>query len=122
MESLLSTLLSYLFYVVGSVLGIIGIWAVKQYLIPFLKEKLGLDAYTALTTKIKDLMASAESNPDFIGSGHGSDKKEWVIAQLKALGVNFNEDYVRNLINGFTNELTAQGVINQKKDEITTTE
>lgn len=115
METLFSTLLPFVFYVIGSVLGIIGIWAVKGYLVPWLQQKLGVDKYTELTEKIKDLMSAAEANPDFSGSGTGTDKKEWVIAQLKALGLNFDENYVRNLINGFTNQLTAQGIINTKK-------
>lgn len=115
MESFLSALLPVIFYCIGSILGVVLIWASKKYAIPWLKQKIGVDAYNDLTKKIKDLMASAENNPDFAGVKTGEQKREWVIAQLKALGLKFDENHVRNLINGFTNQLTAQGVINTKK-------
>lgn len=115
MENLLSVLLPYLFYVIGSVLGIVFLWYSKQYIMPWLKQKLDVDTYLSLVEKIKDLMASAENQPDFSESGKGAEKADWVITQLKALGVQFNEEYVRNLIVGFTSQLTAEGIINTKK-------
>ena len=52
MENLLSVLLPYLFYVIGSVLGIVFLWYSKQYIMPWLKQKLDVDTYLSLVEKI----------------------------------------------------------------------
>ena len=103
-------LMEYLMNIVGTVLGVVLLFVVKQYLIPWLKVKIGNEKYDELVKKIKDLMSVAEQH---YGSNTGAEKKAWVISEINKLGLNFNEEMVGNLIDGFTNVLTAEGIINK---------
>ncbi len=105
-------LMEYLMNTIGIAIGVVLLFVVKQYLIPWLKVKIGNDKYDELVKKIKDLMVVAEQR---YGPKTGADKKVWVIGELKKLGLNFNEEMVGNLIDGFTRVLTAEGVINENK-------
>ena len=105
-------LMEYLMKTIGIALGAVLIFVVKQYLIPWLKIKIGNDKYDELVKKIKDLMVAAEQR---FGEKTGLSKKQWVIKELKNAGLNFDEEMVGNLIDGFTSVLTADGVINQDK-------
>ena len=49
------------------------------------------------------------------GEKTGMSKKQWVIDELENAGLEFDEEMVSNLIDGFTSVLTAEGVINQNK-------
>lgn len=89
--------------VVGSVVAIVLIFAVKTYVIPWLKEK-------RLFGIVKSLMAAAEA--EFLEPGTGYLKKDWVFEQLDAMGIEYNAEIVGKFINGFTLELTAEGVLN----------
>ena len=104
--------MEYLMKSVGIALGAVLIFVVKQYLIPWLKVKIGNDKYDELVKKIKDFMIVAEQH---FGEKTGASKKQWVIDELKNAGLNFNEEMAGNLIDGFTSVLTAEGVINQNK-------
>jgi uncharacterized membrane protein len=105
-------LMEYLMEAIGVALAAVLIFVVNQYLIPWLKIKIGNDQYDELVKKIKDLMIVAEQH---YGPQTGTDKKAWVISELKKLGLNFDEEMVGNLIDGFTRVLTAEGVINENK-------
>lgn len=105
-------LMEYLMNAVGIALGAVLIFVVKQYLIPWLKVKIGNDKYDELVKKIKDLMIVAEQH---FGEKTGVSKKQWVIDELKKAGLQFNEEMVGNLIDGFTSVLTTEGIINQNK-------
>lgn len=105
-------LMEYLMNAVGIALGAVLIFVVKQYLIPWLKVKIGNDQYDELVKKIKDLMIVAEQH---FGEKTGVSKKQWVIDELKKAGLQFNEEMVGNLIDGFTSVLTTEGIINQNK-------
>lgn len=104
--------MEYLMNAVGIALGAVLIFVVKQYLIPWLKVKIGNDQYDELVKKIKDLMIVAEQH---FGEKTGVSKKQWVIDELKKAGLQFNEEMVGNLIDGFTSVLTTEGIINQNK-------
>jgi hypothetical protein len=82
-----------------------------QYVIPYLKAKIGNEQYLELETNIKTLIAAVE---DKYGPGEGALKKQWVINELKRLGFEFDEEVVSNFIDGFCSVMTADGVINRK--------
>ena len=105
-------LMEYLMKAIGVALGAVLIFVIKQYLIPWLKIKIGNDKYDELVKKIKDLMVVAEQH---FGEKTGMSKKQWVIDELKNAGLEFDEEMVSNLIDGFPSVLTAEGVINQNK-------
>ena len=88
------------------------VFVINQYVIPWLKVKIGNDKYDELVKKIKDLMTVAEQH---FGQKTGESKKQWVIDELKRAGLKFDEELVGNLIDGFTAVLTSEGVINQNK-------
>ena len=104
--------LEYLMQAIGAALGAVLIFVVKQYLIPWLQIKIGNEQYDALVKKSKDLMIVAERH---FGEKAGVSKKQWVIDELKKAGLEFDEEMVGNLIDGFTSVLTAEGKINQNK-------
>lgn len=92
--------------VVGSAVALILISVVCSYVVPWLEEK-------RLYKLVKHFMAAAEA--EFGEPGSGLLKKEWVFAQLDAMGIKYNRDIVDKFINGFTLELTAAGVINNRE-------
>ena len=105
-------LIEYLMEAVGIALGAVLIFVVKQYLIPWLKIKIGNEKYDELVKKIKDLMVVAEQH---FGEKTGASKKQWVIDELTNAGIKFDVEAVSNLIDGFTSVLTAEGIINKNK-------
>lgn len=105
-------LMEYLMNAIGIALGAVLIFVVKQYLIPWLKIKIGNEKYDELVKKTKDLMAVAEQH---FGQKTGASKKQWVIDELQSAGIKFDVAIVSNLIDGFTSVLTAEGIINQNK-------
>lgn len=105
-------LMDYIMNVCGIALATIIIFVVKKYLIPWFKVTIGNKEYEKLCVLIKDLMAVAEEQ---FGPQTGAEKKEFVIKELKKLDIDFNERFVRSLIDGFTSVLTAEGILNAKK-------
>ena len=99
-------------YALGIVVAASMLFVGYQYLIPFLKAKIGNEQYDELVKKVKDLMLIAERH---FGPKTGAEKKQWVIDELKKMGIKFDEDFVRNMIDGFMVVLENQKLINTNK-------
>lgn len=100
-------------YALGIVLVAGALYIGKQYLIPWLKAKLGNEQYDLLIKKLKDLMVIAEQH---FGPKTGPEKKAWVIEELKKTGIEFNEKFVSNLIDGMVFVLQVDGLVNTNKE------
>lgn len=99
-------------YALGIVLAASILFVGKQYLIPFLKAKIGNEKYDELKKKVQDLMLIAEK---MYGPKTGVEKKQFVIDELKKMGVQFDEVFVSNMIDGFMVVLENQKLINTNK-------
>ena len=99
-------------YALGIVLAAGMLFVGKQYLIPFLRVKIGNEQYDELVKKIQDLMLIAEQH---YGPKTGVEKKQFVIDELKKMGVKFDEAFVSNMIDGFMVVLENQKLINTNK-------
>ena len=106
-------LIEYIIKLVGIVLATVSIFVLNKYVIPWFEVTIGNKEYEKLCIRIKDLMAVAEEQ---FGPQTGAEKKEFVIEELRKLGITFNENYVRSLIDGFTSVLTAEGILNTKSE------
>lgn len=104
-------MMQFFAYALGVVLAASILFVGKQYLIPFLKVKIGNEQYLELEANIKTLIAAVENK---FGPGEGASKKQWVMNELKKLGFEFDEEMVSNFIDGFCGVMTADGVINRK--------
>ena len=104
-------MMQFFAYALGVVVAASMLFVGKQYLIPFLKVKIGNEQYIELEANIKTLIAAVENK---FGPGEGALKKQWVIDELKRLGFEFDEEMVSNFIDGFCGVMTADGVINRK--------
>lgn len=91
---------------VGLALRLIVLGVAVIYVVPWLKEH-------KLYSLVKSLMAAAEA--EFKEQGVGILKKEWVFEQLDEMGVKYNRTFLSKLIDGFTLELTAAGILNKKE-------
>lgn len=100
-------------YALGIVLAAGMLFVGKQYLIPFLKVKIGNERYDELVKKIHDLMIIAEQH---YGPKTGAQKKQFVIDELKKMGVKFDEAFVSNMIDGFMVVLENQNLVNTNKE------
>lgn len=99
-------------YALGVVLAAGTLYVGHQYLIPWLKAKLGNEQYDLLIKNLKDLMVVAEQH---FGPQTGVEKKAWVIEELKKTGIDFNEKFVSNLIDGMVFVLQVDGLVNTNK-------
>ena len=99
-------------YALGIVLAASMLFVGYQYLIPFLKAKIGNEQYDELVKKVHDLMLIAEQH---FGPKNGVEKKQFVIDELKKIGVKFDEVFVSNMIDGFMVVLENQNLINVNK-------
>ena len=99
-------------YALGIVLAASMLFVGYQYLIPFLKAKIGNEQYDELVKKVHDLMLIAEQH---FGPKTGVEKKQFVIDELKKIGVKFDEVFVSNMIDGFMVVLENQNLINVNK-------
>lgn len=99
-------------YALGIVSAASMLFVSYQYLIPFLKAKIGNEQYDELVKKVHDLMLIAEQH---FGPKTGAEKKQFVIDELKKLGVKFDEAFVSNMIDGFMVVLENQNLINVNK-------
>ena len=100
-------------YALGIALAAGVLFVGKQYLIPFLKVKIGNEQYDELVKKIQDLMLIAEQH---YGPKTGAQKKQFVIDELKKMGVEFDEALVSNMIDGFMIVLESQNLVNANKE------
>ena len=99
-------------YALGIVLAAGMLFVGKQYLIPYLRVKIGNEQYDELVKKIKDLMVVAEQ---YYGPKTGVEKKQFVIDELKKMNIKFDEVFVSNMIDGFMVVLENQNLINTNK-------
>jgi hypothetical protein len=100
-------------YALGIVLAAGMLFVGYQYLIPFLKAKIGNEQYDELVKKVHDLMLIAEQH---FGPKTGAQKKQFVIDELKKMGVKFDEAFVSNMIDGFMVVLENQNLVNTNKE------
>lgn len=105
-------MMQFFAYALGIVLASSVLFVGKQYLIPFLKVKIGNEQYDELVKKIQDLMLVAEQH---FGPKTGVEKKQFVIDELKKMGIQFDESFVSNMIDGFMVVLENQNLINTNK-------
>lgn len=91
-----------------SLLGIV----LTGIIIPLVKAKLNETQLNKLNYWMEVLIAAAETH--YQGQAMGEKKKEWVLAQLKNVGLNFDESIVSAAIDGLCRELTTGEVINNK--------
>ena len=106
-------MMQFFAYALGIVLAAGMLFVGKQYLIPFLRVKIGNEQYDELVKKIKDLMVIAEQH---YGPKTGTEKKQFVIDELKKMGVKFDEIFVSNMIDGFMVVLENQNLVNTNKE------
>lgn len=106
-------MMQFFAYALGIVLAAGMLFVGNQYLIPFLRVKIGNEQYDELVKKIKDLMVIAEQH---FGPKTGAEKKQFVIDELKKMGVKFDEAFVRNMIDGFMVVLENQNLVNTNKE------
>ena len=106
-------MMQFFAYALGVVLAAAVLFVGKKYLIPFLKVKIGNEQYDELVNKIQDLMLIAEQH---YGPKTGAQKKQFVIDELKKMGVEFDEALVGNMIDGFMIVLESQNLVNTKKE------
>lgn len=105
----INMMMQFFAYALGIVLAAGMLFVGKQYLIPFLRVKIGNEQYDELVKKIKDLMVIAEQH---YGPKTGAEKKQFVIDELKKMGIEFDEAFVSNMIDGFMVVLENQNLIN----------
>lgn len=105
-------MMQFFAYALGIVLASAMLFVGYQYVIPYLKAKIGNEQYYELVKKIKDLMVIAEQH---YGPKTGAEKKQFVIDELKKMGVKFDEVFVSNMIDGFMVVLENQNLINTNK-------
>ena len=105
-------MMQFFAYALGIVLAAGMLFVGKQYLIPFLKVKIGNEQYDELVKKVQDLMLIAEKH---YGPKTGAEKKQFVIDELKKMGVKFDEAFVSNMIDGFMVVLENENLINTNK-------
>ena len=99
-------------YALGIVLATSMLFVGYQYVIPFLKAKIGNEQYDELKKKVQDLMVIAEK---MHGPKTGAEKKQFVINELKKMGVQFDEVFISNMIDGFMVVLENRKLINTNK-------
>ncbi len=106
-------MMQFFAYALGIVLASSVLFVGKQYLIPFLRVKIGNEQYDELVKKVQDLMLIAEQH---FGPKTGSEKKQFVIDELKKMGVKFDEAFISNMIDGFMVVLENQNLVNTNKE------
>lgn len=105
-------MMQFFAYALGIVLAAGMLFVGKQYLIPFLRVKIGNEQYDELVKKVQDLMLIAEK---MYGPKTGAEKKQFVIDELKKMGIKFDEVFVSNMIDGFMVVLENENLINTNK-------
>lgn len=105
-------MMQFVAYALGIVLAAGVLFVSKQYLIPFLRVKIGSEQYDELVRKIQDLMLVAER---MYGPKTGAEKKQFVIDELQKMSIKFDKVFVSNMIDGFMVVLENQNLINVNK-------
>ena len=86
----------------------------KPIVIQFLQKKIGASNLEVISNILSDLILSVEKN--ITGNKVGSIRKEYIMELLKQKGLvdADNEEIISNLIDGMCEQLTAEGLINNK--------
>lgn len=114
MEEILSKLIVYILGAIGTALGALLVWLVKQYLLPWLKTKLSDAQYDFLRKCVRGLMSAAEEL--YKGQAHaGQSKTDWVVKQIMSRFPKLEYAYVESLIKGLMGELENEGLVNKDK-------
>lgn len=114
MDEILSKVILSMLGVIGTALGTLIVWLVKQYLLPWLKTKLSDTQYNFIRTCVRDLMTAAEEL--YKGQSHaGQSKTEWVVKQIMSRFPKLEYAYVESLIKGLMGELEKEGLVNKDK-------
>lgn len=101
-----------IFGALGSLLGLLIIFLVTKYVIPWLKVKLGESKFTYVLTFVQAFMAAVEED---IPDGHGEEKAEWVTDRVLEVFPKLDREYVKALIKGSMRALTQDGLINYSR-------
>jgi len=99
--------------IILAVIAVIGA-VVTGVLIPWIKSKMDEGQLAKLDFWLRIFIAAAETA---YGSGMGQEKKAYVIAKIKALGFDFDEEIVSDAIEALCRELTAEDIINNDAEE-----
>ena len=113
-QPLLQSVLRYCIYLFVFVLAALLIYAVKRYLVPFLREKLGDTRFEALTKYVRLLMCAAEEK--FTETAAGLSKSDYVISLVKKKFPGIDDSYIQTIIDGLMRPLTAEGCVNVTED------
>ena len=93
----------------GCIIGLLIIFVVTRYVIPWLKTKLGESKYIYILSQVQEYMCAIEERSDLLT---GEQKAEWVTDQIMTLFPKLNREYVRALIDGSMRYLTQEGLVN----------
>lgn len=99
--------------IILAVIAVIGA-VVTGVLIPWIKSKMDEGQLAKLDFWLRIFIAAAETA---YGSGMGKEKKAYVIAKIKALGFDFDDEIVSDAIEALCRELTAEDIINNDAEE-----
>jgi len=99
--------------IILAVIAVIGA-VVTGVLIPWIKSKMDEGQLAKLDFWLRIFIAAAETA---YGSGMGQEKKAYVIAKIKALGFDFDDEIVSDAIEALCRELTAEDIINNDGEE-----
>jgi len=99
--------------IILAVIAVIGA-VVTGVLIPWIKSKMDEGQLAKLDFWLRIFIAAAETA---YGSGMGQEKKAYVIAKIKALGFDFDDEIVSDAIEALCRELTAEDIINNDAEE-----
>lgn len=110
-NELTKMILEIIFSFVGLVISTVSIWAIKNYVAPWLKTKLGDAKYQSLLDRLGTFMSAAEER---FGVGQGKDKSAWVIEQVQGIFPEFPAEYIQALIDGLMAPLANEGLVNAK--------
>lgn len=99
-------------YVVGVILGMVVVFAVTRYLVPWLKVKLGESKFLYVIQQVQAFMVAIEERAGYLP---GEEKAEWVTDRVCEIFPKLNREYVRALIDGSMQALTQDGLINFHK-------
>lgn len=111
-SELTKMILELVFSFLGLVISTVGIWAIKTYVFPWLKTKLGDATFDSLLERISTFMSAAEEK---FSQSEGEAKSAWVISQIQDIFPKLDKDYIQSLIDGLMKPLEKEGIINQGK-------
>ena len=101
----------------GTIVGLLIIFVVTKYVIPWLKSKLGESKFEYILEQIQAFMCAIEEKNEKEGRTLTSEEKaEWVVDRVIEIFPKLNREYIKALIDGSMRALTQDGLINYQKD------